>query len=407
MTPSARFIQAHILTAYPPNCLNRDDLGRPKSAVFGSAVRTRISSQSIKRAWRTSSLVDELLAEDKGVRTIVLWAELDKKYTGMGFADVKKFIAPIRAAFESATSTGLPAKDEKDAAAPAPVEADGAPGSTPDAAPPEPNATKKKGRAKKDAAGTDPAVEKKDTIFFFNAFEIDFIEATLLASLKSGVVANAADVRVAIPRAPANGDVALFGRMVADHNALRMTGAMSVAHVITVTPGQEEDDYLAATDDLKKEGDPAGAAHLATNYFSSGLYYGYVSINTRVLLKNLRADEHPEQVEYAKKLVKTFLMAMATVAPGGRQNTMSAKSYAAYMLAEIGNAQPRQLTLAYLDPVTDAPVLKNAIALLENDRDSMMRAFPSQKTKAAIINRDTGAGTFDDIEALVDAAFAS
>lgn len=40
------WIQLHLLTAYPPSNLNRDDLGRPKTAVVGGESRLRISSQS-------------------------------------------------------------------------------------------------------------------------------------------------------------------------------------------------------------------------------------------------------------------------------------------------------------------------------------------------------------------------
>ena len=48
-----RFIQIHLLTSYPPSNLNRDDQGRPKTAKMGGFDRLRISSQSLKRAWRT------------------------------------------------------------------------------------------------------------------------------------------------------------------------------------------------------------------------------------------------------------------------------------------------------------------------------------------------------------------
>ena len=50
----SRFVQLHLLTSYPPANLNRDDLGRPKTAMMGGEPRLRISSQSLKRAWRTS-----------------------------------------------------------------------------------------------------------------------------------------------------------------------------------------------------------------------------------------------------------------------------------------------------------------------------------------------------------------
>jgi len=35
----SQFIQLHILTSYPPANLNRDDLGRPKTAVMGGSQK--------------------------------------------------------------------------------------------------------------------------------------------------------------------------------------------------------------------------------------------------------------------------------------------------------------------------------------------------------------------------------
>ena len=60
-----KFLQLHLLTAYPPSNLNRDDLGRPKTAVMGGALRLRISSQSLKRAWRASEVFASAAAEDR------------------------------------------------------------------------------------------------------------------------------------------------------------------------------------------------------------------------------------------------------------------------------------------------------------------------------------------------------
>ena len=64
-----RFIQLHLLTSYPPSNLNRDDLGRPKTAIMGGVNRLRISSQSLKRAWRTSDVFKEKLSNNIGTRT--------------------------------------------------------------------------------------------------------------------------------------------------------------------------------------------------------------------------------------------------------------------------------------------------------------------------------------------------
>jgi len=63
------FIQLHILASYPPSNLNRDDLGRPKTAIMGNTQRLRISSQSLKRAWRQSELFQKALSGHIGIRT--------------------------------------------------------------------------------------------------------------------------------------------------------------------------------------------------------------------------------------------------------------------------------------------------------------------------------------------------
>jgi CRISPR system Cascade subunit CasC len=48
-----RFLQLHTLTPYAGALLNRDDAGFAKSLRFGGKTRTRISSQCLKRHWRT------------------------------------------------------------------------------------------------------------------------------------------------------------------------------------------------------------------------------------------------------------------------------------------------------------------------------------------------------------------
>ena len=64
-----RFVQLHLLTFYPPSNLNRDDTGKPKTAIIGGATRLRISSQALKRAWRTSDIAETILARHLGKRT--------------------------------------------------------------------------------------------------------------------------------------------------------------------------------------------------------------------------------------------------------------------------------------------------------------------------------------------------
>ncbi len=42
-------VEFHILQSFPVTCLNRDDVGAPKTAVVGGSTRARVSSQCWKR----------------------------------------------------------------------------------------------------------------------------------------------------------------------------------------------------------------------------------------------------------------------------------------------------------------------------------------------------------------------
>ena len=83
------FLQLHLLTAYGPSNLNRDDTGRPKSVVFGGAPRLRVSSQSLKRAWRTSSAFTTRLDGHLADRTQRLGKEIFDRLREAGADDDK------------------------------------------------------------------------------------------------------------------------------------------------------------------------------------------------------------------------------------------------------------------------------------------------------------------------------
>ncbi|WP_210183419.1 type I-E CRISPR-associated protein Cas7/Cse4/CasC, partial [Methylobrevis pamukkalensis] len=50
--PEPRFLQIHFLAPYTAALLNRDDAGLAKRLPFGGHLRTRVSSQCLKRHWR-------------------------------------------------------------------------------------------------------------------------------------------------------------------------------------------------------------------------------------------------------------------------------------------------------------------------------------------------------------------
>ena len=48
------YVDFHILQTVPPSCINWDDTGSPKTAVYGGVLRARVSSQAWKHAMRAA-----------------------------------------------------------------------------------------------------------------------------------------------------------------------------------------------------------------------------------------------------------------------------------------------------------------------------------------------------------------
>ena len=73
-----KLIELHILQSFPVSCLNRDDVGSPKTATFGGATRARISSQCLKRAIRELAKAEYPTGRFAGIRTKLIAAEIQK-----------------------------------------------------------------------------------------------------------------------------------------------------------------------------------------------------------------------------------------------------------------------------------------------------------------------------------------
>lgn len=83
-------IEIHAIQNHSPANLNRDDLGAPKTCYFGGVLRSRISSQCIKRSIRTSDEFKDLCG---GIRTRQLAKLLAESVSGK--ANAKKRAASI------------------------------------------------------------------------------------------------------------------------------------------------------------------------------------------------------------------------------------------------------------------------------------------------------------------------
>jgi CRISPR system Cascade subunit CasC len=360
LMPMSEFIQLHLLTSYPPSNLNRDDLGRPKTAVFGGTERLRVSSQSLKRAWRTAPLFEHSLTGKLGIRTRSI-----EEYVIAQLGEIpeaKEVASKMAGQFKKAEKKQKGKKQQTNAA-----EGDGA------------------------------ASEKGTALAFLHASEKAAIDA-LLERIRSGqkldeadfqsVRRNQNDESASPHRLEPSADVALFGRMMAGRPDSEVDAAAQVAHAITVHRVAVEDDYFTAVDELNQREEDSGAGHLGVNEFAAGLFYLYVCINRDLLLRNLDGDE-----SLADMAIRAVAEAAATVSPSGKQNSFASLAAASFILAERGDRQPRNLSVAFLEAVNGREYLTTSIQALRETCTRFDKVYGERARQRYELVEPEGKGT--------------
>lgn len=313
-----QFIQLHLLISYPPANLNRDDLGQPKTAKLGGVERLRVSSQSLKRAWRTSELFQQELAGTIGTRTKRLGRE----------------------AFDALSKAGVTEKQAREWAS---------------------QIAQVYGAVKKDAPLD---IEQLVHIAPQERATLDALLVTL-AEEKRPPSTEELDALLHEQTAV---DIAMFGRMLAAKTERNAEAAVQVAHAIGVHASAIEDDYFTAVDDLNK--DDSGAGHVGEAGFAAAVFYQYVCIDRDLLKRNLGGDEALTQ-----KALRALTEAALKVGPTGKQNSFASRAYAHFALVEKGSQQPRSLTLAFVKPVADGDYLHEAVAVLKRVQLNMDKVY--------------------------------
>lgn len=362
------FIQLHFLTAYPPANLNRDDLGRPKTAMLGGSTRLRVSSQSLKRTWRKSDIFVEALGASLGSRTTRVGEETYKKLLKAGVAD------------ELATEVARKVAERFG-------KVDGGVEGEP----------KKKGKKGQEAAPVARAAIQTNQLVHITPHEWHLIEG-LVAKVAGGH--KPTDGEYDALRSSGHGavDVALFGRMLADAPSSNVEAAAQVAHAISVHRVTVEDDFFTAVDDLKDRSDDLGAGHMGNVEFAAGVLYHYVCINRDLFLKNLDGNE-----TLATSALKALAEAALTTSPSGKQNSFGSRARASYCLAEKGKAQPRSLVSAFLAQPRGDNVLAAAIDALTDTRKKLDDVYGQAWTFEKSFNAVKGEGTLKDVLEFVGA----
>lgn len=307
-------IELHSLTSHAPANLNRDDLGRPKSAIFGGANRARVSSQAIKRSIRTSNYLEGILENKLSTRSRqipkIIYDRIAKDLGG----DEKKLELLKKCCESFAGAIGkLDSKREL----------------------------------------------HTSQIVFLTQGEIDraekYLREFMLADEKPSAkeikeIANEAAEAIGLDRVPADGvDMALFGRMTTD-DANKFTdvdASMQVAHAISTHAVVPETDWFTAVDDFTTSEEERGSGHIGELEFNSAVFYKYFSCNLPLLVRNM-GGARKEAVE----ALSAVLDAACQVTPSGKQNTFASHSLAdTVLLVRRGKRLPVSLANAFERPI--------------------------------------------------------
>lgn len=279
------YVDFHILQTVPPSCINRDDTGSPKTAVYGGVLRARVSSQAWKHAMRAAFAENARL--DVGKRT--------KKVADL----VKEQILPLA---------------------------------------PDADADKLAKKALENAGIKFDEKSKKNDTVTKALFFMSTAQAKALAELAVEGSADKKQYRDALKAAPSM-DMALFGRMVADDPSLNYDAAAQVAHSISTHAVQNEYDYFTAVDDCQAE-DNAGAGHLGTVEYNSSTLYRYATVNVMELAGQLGTAQAAETV---RAFGEAFLFSM----PTGKQNTFANRTLPDAVYVTLREDQPVNLCGAF------------------------------------------------------------
>lgn len=332
MIPS-RFLQIHTIHSYPAALLNRDEAGFGKRVKIGGSVRSRISSQCLKRHWRT--------AKDKHAIHAAPGAESAVRSRNV---IERAVINPLRKT-ETASADALNAIEKE--------LNKGVYGGTGDPddnrqllllGMPEVRFLVDKARHIAESHPEDPIAAAEAAAAMFNG---DKDSAANFAAFRKSA------------NLPAGIEGALWGRMVTSDPAANIEAAVSVAHSFTTHAKTSESDYFSAVDDLRTGEDNMGVAHIGDTEIISGVYYGYVSVNVPGLVSNLEGCAERDWLdadrELAAQVMERLTMLIATVSPGAKLGSTAPYSRADLMLAEIGDLQPRSLANAYWSAIDPTP----------------------------------------------------
>jgi CRISPR system Cascade subunit CasC len=353
-----RLIELHILQSFPVSCLNRDEVGTPKTCWFAGVQRARISSQCLKRATREFAQgceKDETLKLFAGVRTrrsdeqlADVLARLRAKKPDEKPTEEEKRIAHL--VCEGFLSKGaLKSNDE---------------------------AKTRKPKSGENASATAKPEDETSTLLYFSPGELDLIGQAIHESESKETPALHKKAVDALKKAPGEkkpkdlADIAVFGRMVSNAADLTLEGAGMFSHALTTHAAKIEQDFWTAVEDRKKPGEHAGGANMGVAEFTSGVFYRYVGLNLDLLFDGDHLG-HIVEPELRRRLIRVFLRASLQAVPSARANSHNSHTETGYVVGLVRETgHPLQLVNAFEDPVRPshgllAPSVRNLLLQLQ------------------------------------------
>jgi CRISPR system Cascade subunit CasC len=261
--------------------------------------------------------------------------------------------------------------------------------------------TESEGKASKEKekkTNVDKDSLKGEQLVFYSNDEIAAIQTLIAILIKENRDPKPDELSALLKEDLSSVDVAMFGRMLANApSRFNVEAAVQVAHAMTVHEVAVEDDYFTAVDDLNKEEDDAGAAHLGETEFASGLFYEYVCINKTLLEENLGGDKNSDRKQLAATAIRALVESAVKIAPSGKQNSFASRAYASYLLVEKGTQQPRSLSVAYLEALKEKNLLSGAIISLNDTRKKMDDVYGKCWNDKYEMNAFAGTGKLSEL----------
>lgn len=283
------FVDIHVIQSVPPSCINRDDTGSPKTAMYGGVRRARVSSQAWKHAMR-EMFKDYFDESELSERTKKIVEKVAKQIIRLHGFDQAKAMEQAEKIIKQA---GISIKD----------------------------------------------YEAKALFFMSNK------QAENLARLAvQDPLPGKKEVQKAL-NAGKGVEISLFGRMVADDPALNSDAAAQVAHAISTHKVENEYDYYTAIDDRSPE-DQTGAGMIGTIEFNSSTLYRYATVAVHDLKENLFGDANVT-TKAVKEFIRTFVYSM----PSGKQNTFANSTPPYAVMVTLRHDQPANLVGAFENPI--------------------------------------------------------